>query len=202
MTRRRTGPLLPLAALLALLPCSGLTQTPPPPPPPAAGVPGLTLSPAQKARYDTRNAQYIKDMTALQADTKMTPAQKQAKFLTIRAAVDKDMLAILTPAQRATVLKQRAHTQAQIKEGQGLADKLNASMNAEQKRRLGVLNAAEKAEMQKLSTDTALSTEAKRQKAVAFDVETQAKILAVLTPTQRPLFTRMMQIKKDMAAGR
>lgn len=65
------------------------------------------LSTAQKAKVSSRQAQFQKDMAALQADKKMTDAQKQARYKTMMATMDKDMLAILTPAQRAIVLKQR-----------------------------------------------------------------------------------------------
>ena len=38
----------------------------------------------------------------------MTEAQKRAKYGTMMQALDKDMLALLTPAQRVEVEKQRA----------------------------------------------------------------------------------------------
>ena len=197
---------------MALLPLSGLAQNPPPPPPSAAmGVPGLTLSPAQQARFNARNAQFAQEVTALRADPKLTPAQKQAKFVTLYKAVDKDMMAILTPAQRALVARQRAQTQAraaafqqahgaQIKEGQGLAAKLNQTLTKDQQKRLGALNAAEKAQMDQIARNSALSPAAKQQQAIAVDTAAQTKILAVLTPAQRAMFTRMMQIKRSLAA--
>ena len=73
----------------------------------AAAPGGLTLNASQKAKADAREAQFKKDLAAIQADTKLTQAQKQAKALTMYQAMDKDMLAILTPAERTNVLKQR-----------------------------------------------------------------------------------------------
>ncbi len=55
-----------------------------------------------------RQAQFQKDLAALRVDAKMTDAQKEARYKTMMLAMDKDMLAIFTPAQRAIVLKQRA----------------------------------------------------------------------------------------------
>ena len=84
----------------------------------AASSGGLTLDAAQKAKANAREAQFKQDLTAIQADPKLTPAQKQAKALTLYQAMDKDMLAILTPVQRANVLKQRqinAKFQADVK---------------------------------------------------------------------------------------
>lgn len=73
----------------------------------ASASAGSDLSPAQRQRAEARNAQYQKDLAALQADPKMSSAQKQARYQTLFQAMDRDMLAILTPAQRAQVMKQR-----------------------------------------------------------------------------------------------
>lgn len=212
MTRRSTSRLLPLAALLTLLPLNALAQNPPPPPPPAMGVPGLTLSPAQQARFTARNAKFAQEVTALRADPKLTPAQKQAKFVTLYKAVDKDMMAILTPAQRALVARQRSQTQAraatfqklhgtQIKEGQALAAKLNQMLTTDQKQRLGAINMEAQKQKQQIGQDQALSFAAKQQKAIAVDADAQAKILAVLTPPERTMFTQMEQIRRSITAG-
>lgn len=67
-----------------------------------------SLSAAQKAKVTSRQTQFQKDTAALQADKAMTAAQKQARYKTMMLNMDKDMLAILTPAQRAIVLRQRA----------------------------------------------------------------------------------------------
>ena len=73
----------------------------------AASSGGLVLNAGQKARADAREAQFKKDLAAVGADPTLTPAQKQAKAQVLFQAMDKDMLAILTPAERANVLKQR-----------------------------------------------------------------------------------------------
>ncbi len=204
--------MLPLAALLALIPLSGLAQTPPPPPAAAMGVPGLTLSPAQQARFNTRNAKFTQEVEALKADTKLTPAQKQAKFVTLYKAVDKDMMAILTPAQRTLVAKQRAQTQAraeafqkahgaQIKEGLTLAEKLNKALTKDQQKQIGAITLAAQKQKEQIGQDASLSLEAKQQKAIVIDADAQKKVLAVLTPSQRTMFTRMVQLRKDVAAA-
>jgi len=65
------------------------------------------LSPAQRQRAEARQAQFQKDVAALQADKTLTDAQKQARYQTLFQARDKDMMAILTPAQRTLVMSQR-----------------------------------------------------------------------------------------------
>ncbi len=69
---------------------------------------GLGLNAAQQAKANTRQAQFQKDVEALKDDSRMSLAQKQAKYTTLLQAMDQDMLAILTPAQRFQFTKQRA----------------------------------------------------------------------------------------------
>jgi len=69
--------------------------------------PGLGLTPAQRARAEARQAQFQKDVAALRSDSKLTNAQKQAKYTSLYSAMDKDMLALLSPAQKTRVMKQR-----------------------------------------------------------------------------------------------
>ena len=100
------------SASLAVLALAGMVffQTPAPaqtPPAGQAGTSGLDLSAPQRAKADTRQAQFKKDIQALQADKKLSNAQKQAKYATLFQAMDRDMLAILTPSQRVQVQKQR-----------------------------------------------------------------------------------------------
>ena len=69
---------------------------------------GLGLNAAQQAKANARQAQFQKDVEALKDDPQMTMAQKQAKYTTLLQAMDRDMMAVLTPAQRTQVTKQRA----------------------------------------------------------------------------------------------
>ncbi len=93
---------------------------------------GLGLDPTQQAKATARQAQFQKDIQALKDDPKMTMAQKQAKYTTLLQAMDRDMLALLTPAQRSQVLKQRA-INAQFKTDV-LALQSNRSMTDAQKK--------------------------------------------------------------------
>lgn len=106
MTLLRSFSRLRPAALCALA-LSAATITAAPRPVYAAPS-SSTLSTAQKAKVEARQGQFEKDLAALRTDTKMTEAQKQARYKTMMLSMDKDMLAILSPVQRAIVLKQRA----------------------------------------------------------------------------------------------
>ena len=117
MPRKDTIPLTVLTrasfvSFLAALALVGAAffQSPAPAQTPAPSQPapdGLDFSAAQKAKADARQAQFRKDVEALQADTKLTPAQKQAKFAALFQSMNTDMMAILTPSQRSKVLKER-----------------------------------------------------------------------------------------------
>lgn len=76
--------------------------------PPGQSSPmGLDLSAAQRAKISARQSQFQKDLQALSSDPKMTVAQKQAKYAALMQAMNQDLLAALTPAQRSQVLKQQ-----------------------------------------------------------------------------------------------
>lgn len=62
---------------------------------------------AQKSRVTARQERFKQDVAALRANPKLTDVQKQAKYLVLMQALDKDMMAVLTPAQRAQVVKQQ-----------------------------------------------------------------------------------------------
>lgn len=65
------------------------------------------LSPTQRAHAEARQAQFRKDTAALVADKSLTDAQKRTRYAVLAKAMDRDMLALLTPAQRAQVTAQR-----------------------------------------------------------------------------------------------
>lgn len=68
---------------------------------------GSDLSPSQQARMEAGRTKFQKELAALQADKSLSQAKKQERYLEMSRTADKDMLAILTPAQRALVLEQR-----------------------------------------------------------------------------------------------
>ena len=91
-----------LSAAFGSVPASAQTTAP------AGQAPvGLDLSADQRAKAASRRAQFEQQVAALRADPKMSLTQKQAKYKAMLATLDGDMLAILTPAQRVKVLKQR-----------------------------------------------------------------------------------------------
>ena len=95
------------AALFALLSLP-LTTHAQPPAASHAGVPGGSdLSPAQRAQVQALQTRLQREAAALGANTKLTNAQKQAKYAALVQAANQSVLGILTPTQRAEELKRR-----------------------------------------------------------------------------------------------
>ena len=168
---------------------------------------GPALTPAQQARTQARMQQFNADVTALRTNTKMTPAQKQAKFQAMRTALDKDMLAVLTPAQRAAVAKQRASAMnfqkahaAEIKQGQAIAAQLNASVTPAEKTQLAAVAQAARTQLTQINADTTLTPQAKQAKERAIAQDADAKSLAILTPAQQASYRKMQQMRQKLVS--
>lgn len=217
MTRRTPGWLLAATATLALIPMGSSAQTPPPSAPPlTAGVPGLTLTPAEQARANTRVQQFNQQAQAVANDPKLSVAQKRAKIQGMAKVMDADMLSYLTPSQRALVLKQRAQQKAKaaafqkahktdISEGQTLAARLNQSLTADQKKQIAAASGPYNAQLQQVAKDPSLTPAAKQARMRSAQQELVSKIKAVLTPAQRSDYEKMLDIQqrlaKDAATG-
>jgi hypothetical protein len=126
---------------------------------------GSDLTAAQQSQIAARKARFEKDIAALRADAKLTPAQKQAKFLILAQATDTDLLAILTPAQRVQVLKRKA-------------------INVEFEKNLAALRA-----------DTTMTEAQKETKYQAMMLARQNALLDTLPPAQRKIVVKEHQEK-------
>ena len=113
------------------------------------------LSASQRTRAEARQAQFQKDVAALRLDSKLTDTQKRAKYGILLQTMDKDMLALLTPAQRVEVLKQRQ------------------------------INARFQQSIAALKTDPKLSDAQKQARYQTLVHTRQTALLATLTPMQR-----------------
>ncbi len=217
---------------------------------------GLDLNAAQRAKADARQAQFQKDYQALKDDPKMTLTQKQAKYSILLQAMNKDMMAILTPAQRTQVLKQRGindkfktevlalqsdrkMTDAQkkarylqlvenarnaslalmspvqradalkrsaaaeklqqeqapkIAEAKRLSQQLQKSETPAQSDKLRTIGLSTGATIQSVIADKTLSAQAQTAKIVALRQDALKRDLALLTPAQRTLYSRIQAL--------
>lgn len=218
MRQRCFQALVPLASLLALTALSPVAFARPRPAAaaPASGEP--TLSAAQQAKIKARNQQFQKDMAALQADTKMSATDKRARFQSLYQVMDKDMLAILTPAQRAQVMQtrqaalqqreeqqrgfeafQKSHS-AEISAAEKLGQKIHASIKPAQKQQLDAIASATQAQQQQIAASKGLTDQEKRTKLLALVQSAQAKSLAVLTSSQRADFEKLRKMQEKLTA--
>jgi len=126
-----------------------------------------------KARQD----QFQRDLAALRADPKMTNPQKQTKYNAMVQAMSKDLMAVLTPTQRAGEMKrQQVNAQFQKDVAALRADK---SMTVAQKK-ARYLTLVQAADAQTLATLTA------SQRSVALKRhQTQSEALEVANELQK-----------------
>ena len=172
-------------------------RLPPGAPPPTA---------AQKQKYIALNAQFSRDILALKNNHSLTLAQKQAQGQQLALALNKNMLAMLTPAQRAVVLKQRSNIvqlrkaflqqhQAEIAQAKALGQQFQKSLTATEKQKITAIQQQAQAQIQKLQANPKMSLPVKQQTAGAIYRDMQRQSFAVLTPAQRSEFTQGQAIQ-------
>lgn len=125
------------------------------------------LSAGQQARARARQGQFQKEVAALRAAPRMTNPQKLTRYQALYKAMDKDMLAILSPNQRAVVLKQRG------------------------------INLRFQQQVAALRADTKMSDAQKKQRYIALLQATDQQSLATLTPAQRARILARRQAQEE-----
>lgn len=145
--------------------------------PPTTASAGSDLSSSQQARMKARQDQFQRDLAALRADPKMTNPQKQTKYNAMVQAMSKDLMAVLTPTQRAGEMKrQQVNAQFQKDVAALRADK---SMTVAQKK-ARYLTLVQAADAQTFATMTA------SQRSVALKRhQTQSEALEVANELQK-----------------
>lgn len=216
---------------------------------------GSDLSASQQAHMAAGRIKFDREIAALRADKTLTNAQKQARYMAMLQAADKDLLAILTPAQRALLLKQRgikqqfqkeaealqanpkltgAQKQVQLKtlalnyqnamlatlppatrarvekehqvqvarvaEANRIGEQLQKSLSKKVQGQIQQITLDARSKMQTVAADAALSRPEKAARIEALGHEAETKIDALLTPKQRSEFTRYHQLISPSAA--
>ncbi|MGI4792240.1 MAG: hypothetical protein ACRYFS_25730 [Janthinobacterium lividum] len=168
------------------------------------------LTPAQRSQVQKQreiNAQFQKDVTALQSDKTMTDAQKKARYLVLVQNARNASLALMTPAQRAAALKRAAEAtklqQAQavkLGEVKRLGLQLQKSETPAQSEKLRTIGLTTGAAIQSVIADKTLSNPAKTAKIVALRKDALSHDLALLTPSQRTLYGRIQAMISPTAS--
>jgi len=166
---RLTAPLVALT-LLSLAPVARAQAAPPP------ASASLDVSTSQQARISARQGQFRRDLSALRADTATPDSQKQAKYVALMQAMNKDIMAILTPAQRAQEMKRQQISAKFQKEVAALrADK---AMTGPQKqaRYLALVHAADTQTLATMTVAQRAQAQKQRQAAQAQQQAGQARL--------------------------
>ena len=155
------------------------------------------LTPAQRAQVMAQRqigAQFQRDAAALQADKTLTDAQKQTRYQALRQAANEKALATLTPAQRARADKQRQAGQARQVDATRMGKELQASLSPDQEKQIHAIGLASGAQVQAIIADKSVPQQAKIAKITALRQQAQAKINAILTPSQRAQYARIQAL--------
>jgi hypothetical protein len=176
-------------------------------PPPSAQGGGhsdpnyLHLTPDQQKKMQVRQKQMSTDWNALVQDKTMTDQQKQAKAQELQKSYQTDMLAMLTPAQRVLVDKQRADAMkrkafadARMKQIVDVQTKLLKSLNPTQSKQITAIRDADFKIFQSIQGDKSLSESAKQSKVADLTKGENVKINAILNPTQRANFQKLQDL--------
>lgn len=160
-----------------------------------AGNNPLGLTPDQQQRALARKQQMAADIAALRNDQTLTDQQKQAKFIGLEKRFQSDMLAILTPAQRAQftteVAKRQAIADVKMKAFLDVQTKLRKSMTKDQQAQIKSISISLGKQAQSIVQDKTLTDDDKRTKIQALQKEQEAEVNAILTPTQRIEFAKL-----------
>lgn len=148
-------------------------------PPPASA--SLDVNASQQARIDARQAQFHKDLAALSADAVTTTAEKRVKYAAMMQAMNKDIMAILTPAQRAQEMK-RQSIQAQFQKDMAALGADKSMTDAQKKARYAALVRA--ADTQTLATMTASQRATAQRQRQAAQAQQQAQQAVVANATR------------------
>ncbi len=163
---------VPLIALaLFSHPLVARAQAPPPP----ASV-SLDVSPSQQSRISVRQRQLRKELSALQADTTMSIPQKRAKYGALMQAMNSDIMAILTPAQRVQEMK-RQQISAQFQKDIAALRVAKGMTDAQKKARyLALVHAADAQTLATMTAAQRVLAQKQRQAALAQQEAGQARL--------------------------
>ena len=177
------------------------------PAPSARAASQSDLSPDQQARYKARMTRARGEYAAIQANANLSAAQKQARSVALAKQVDADTLAILTPTQRAFILQrraagaafQKAHA-AQIAQFRALQRKFTASLSPAQRGKMDAVFQDNNAQIAQIVNNPAASEADKAKRAAAIRRSADAKIKALLTPTQAAEEQQLQQMGTALQA--
>jgi len=169
-------------------------QTPPPVATQPDGMQGPNLSAAQQAKAVARKKKMADDVNALKNDKKLTNQQKEAKFVKLQQQFQTDMLAILTPAQRAEFLRRQTAADARMKQIMDLQTELSKSLTPDQQKKIASIRQADAKTFETIQSDAKMSQSDKMTKVMALSKTEREKVTAVLTAAQRVEFDKLQSL--------
>ena len=162
------------------------------------------LTPTQRTqvlKQQQINTQYNSDVLALQSNRQMTDAQKKARYLQLTQNARNASLALMSPAQRAEALRRSAAAEKlqqeqapKIAEAKRLSQQLVKSETPAQSEKLRTIALSTGTTIQSVIADKTLSAQTQTAKINALRQDALKRDLALLTPAQRTLYTRIQAL--------
>lgn len=195
-------------------------QSPPPPPAPGSiSAPSqaaptylttndprnpLHLTRAQQERRNAIITRYEPQIQAILRNQKLSQQDKKTKLTAIFAQANTQLEAILTPSQHAAndkLRKEAAARQAQMMAAlngrraqlQKMEKQFEATLTADQKKKLNALSASARQQLLKLQADKSLTAQQKQQKYMALGQSYTAAANKVYTPAQQTALRKIRE---------
>lgn len=155
---------------------------------------GPNLDKNQQAKALARKKQAFNEFKAVSDNKKLSQQQKQAKFIEIQKRFETDMLAILTPAQRADYLKRKAEADKKYAEIMRLSNKIRSSMTPDQQKKIKAIQDNGRKEAMAIIQNKSLKDAEKQAKILNIEKGAEGKILAIMTPAQKADFLKLQEL--------
>ena len=160
----------------------------------------LHMTADQQNKANSIMGSFFQKRNAIIANKKQTPSQMQAAYATLGKATHAQMLAILTPQQKALLTQLQANQAKYIagaNEAQAKAlvyrNQLQASLTTAQKNKISGINKAAEAKLQAIDIDSKLTIQQREQQTSAIRVSVQAAIKSVLNPAQLSAYANLQR---------
>ncbi|HEX5324683.1 MAG TPA: hypothetical protein VFW40_12920 [Capsulimonadaceae bacterium] len=166
----------------------------------------LHMTAAQQTKWRDTEMKYQPQARAIVQDKSLTQAQKKAKLTSLIKKANTELLAILTPSQRAQQQKlQKAAEARQAKVMQAINNRklqlqkvsgqLEKSLTAAQKKKLQALETQMKPKFDQIQADPKLNSQQKQDKMTALGKQYMQQRNALLTSSQLALVQQIQKLQ-------
>ncbi len=160
----------------------------------------LHLTPDQQTKANSIMGGFFQKRNAIIANKKQTQSQMQAAYAALGQATHAQMMAILTPQQKASLTQLQANKARYIAAANDAQTKalayskqLRASLTAPQKAKIDGIEKAAVAKLQAMVANPKLTIQQREQQSSTIRSNAQSTIKATLTPAQLAIYANVQR---------